>query len=214
MRQLFAQTSMRLVTQNVRGLTPEKLEMIIHTMKDRGIHAAALQEAWAAVPSGRDNNETDGFLIIWHGEIVRPCNRGRLGIVIILSPVARLAWEARGELMRKDRVGRVMTVDLALEGQRTLRLGSAYFPTTGTSSDERQAFYDEMTRYSADGEPRANTADVEAQKEGLCSDPSDAGPRGARDDGGPRARVPVDAAAGLTPAIKHTQKKIKKKNER
>ena len=55
MRQLYAQTSMRLVTQNVRGLTPEKLEMIIHTMKDRGIHAAALQEAWAAVPSGRDN---------------------------------------------------------------------------------------------------------------------------------------------------------------
>ena len=38
MRQLYAQTSMRLVTQNVRGLTPEKLEMIIHTMKDRGIN--------------------------------------------------------------------------------------------------------------------------------------------------------------------------------
>jgi exonuclease III len=174
MRQLYAQTSMRLVTQNVRGLTPEKLEMIIHIMKDRGIHAAALQEAWAAVPSGRDNDETDGFLIIWHGETVRPCNRGRLGIVIILSPVARLAWEARGELVRKDREGRVMTVDLALEGQRTLRLGSAYFPTTGASSDERQAFYDEMTRYSADGEPRANTADVEPQKEGFYSDPSDA----------------------------------------
>ena len=33
-----------------------------------------------------------------------------------------------------------MTVDLALEGQQTLRLGSAYFPTTGASSDERQAF--------------------------------------------------------------------------
>ena len=139
-------------------------------MKDRGIHAAALQEAWAAVPSGRDNDEIDGFLIIWHGETVRSCNRGRLGVVIILSPVARLAWEARGELVRKDRVGawagprgRVMTVDLALEGQRTLRLGSAYFPTTGASSDERQAFYDEMTRYSADGEPRANTADVEPQ---------------------------------------------------
>ena len=41
---------MRLVTQNVRGLTPEKLEMIIHTMKDRGIHAAALQETLAAAP--------------------------------------------------------------------------------------------------------------------------------------------------------------------
>ena len=63
-----------------------------------------------------------------------------LGVVIILSPVARLAWEARGELVRKDREGRVMTVDLALEGQRTLRLGSAYFPTTGASSDDRQAF--------------------------------------------------------------------------
>ena len=80
MRQLFAQTSMRFVTQNVRGLTPEKLDMIIHTIKHRGIHAAALQEAWAAVPSGRDNDETDDFLIIWHGETVRPCNRGRLGI--------------------------------------------------------------------------------------------------------------------------------------
>ena len=57
-----------------------------------------------------------------------------------------------------------MTVDLALEGQWTLRLGSAYFPATGASSDEQQAFYDEMTRYSAGGEPRANTADVEPQK--------------------------------------------------
>lgn len=76
--------------------------------------------------------------------------------------------------MRKDRVGRVMTVDLALEGQRTLRLGSAYFPTTVIFSDERQAFYDEMTRYSADGEPRANTADVEPQKERFYSHPSDA----------------------------------------
>ena len=39
-----------------------------------------------------------------------------------------------------------MTVDLALEGQWTLRLGSAYSPATGASSDERQAFNDEMTR--------------------------------------------------------------------
>ena len=88
--------------------------------------------------SGRDKDETDGFLLIWYGETVGPCNRDRLGVVIILSPVARLAWEARGELMRKDRVGRVTTVELALVGQRTLRLGSAYFPTTGASSDERQ----------------------------------------------------------------------------
>ena len=97
--------------------------MIIHTMKDRGIHAAALQETWAVVPSGRDNDETGDFLLIWHGETVRPCNRGRMGIVIIPSPVARLSWEAWGELVRKDREGRVMTVDLALEDQWTLRLG-------------------------------------------------------------------------------------------
>ena len=133
---------MRLVTQNVRGLTPEKLEMIIHTMKDRGIHAAALQETWAAVPPGRDNDEIDGFLVIRHGGAVRSCNRGRLGVVIILSPIARLAWEARGELVRKDREGRVMAVDLALEGHRTLRLGSACSPATGASSDEGQAYYD------------------------------------------------------------------------
>ena len=148
--------------------------MIVHIMKDQEIHAAALQEAWAVVPSRSDNDETDGFLITWHGETVRPCNRGRLEIVFILSPVARLAWEAMGELVRKDREGRVMTVDLALEGHRTLRLGSAYSPTTDASSDERQAFYDEMTRYSAGGEPRTNTADVGRQKECFYSDLSDA----------------------------------------
>jgi hypothetical protein len=128
--------------------------MIIHTMKDRGIHAAALQETWAAVPPGRDNDEIDGFLVIRHGETVRSCNRGRLGVVIILSPIARLAWEARGELVRKDREGRVMAVDLALEGHRTLRLGSACSPATGASSDEGQAFYDGVTRCSAGGGPR------------------------------------------------------------
>ena len=59
MRQLYAQTNMRLVTQNVRGLTNEKFEMVIRTMKDRGTHAA--QETWAAVPSGRSNEEIGGF---------------------------------------------------------------------------------------------------------------------------------------------------------
>ena len=67
-----------------------------------------------------------------------------------------------------------MTVDLALEGQWTLRLDSAHSPTTGASLDERQAFYDKMTRCSADSEPHANTADVEPQKEEFYSDPSDA----------------------------------------
>ena len=66
-----------------------------------------------------------------------------------------------------------MTVELALEGQRTLRLGSAYFPTTGASSNKRQAFYDEMARFLAGDEPRANSADVEPQKKRLYSDPSD-----------------------------------------
>ena len=57
---------MRLETKNVRGFTPEKLEMIIHTMEDRGIHAAALQKAWAAVSSGRDNelNQIKSNLIL------------------------------------------------------------------------------------------------------------------------------------------------------
>ena len=52
--------------------------------------------------------------------------------------------------------------------------GLGLLPNHRRPSDERQAFYDEMTRYSADGEPRANTADVEPQKEGFYSDPSDA----------------------------------------
>ena len=76
-----------------------------------------------------------------------------------------------------------MTVDLALEGQWTLRLGSAYFPTTGASLDEQQAFYDEMTRYSAGGEPRR-------VQEVVCIE---------------------GMSKGLTPTIKntYTQKKMK-----
>ena len=46
-----------------------------------------------------------------------------------------------GSLRRSlHREGRVMTMVLVLEDQWTLRLGSAYSPTTGASSDERQAF--------------------------------------------------------------------------
>ena len=58
-----------------------------------------------------------------------------------------------------------MTVDLALECQWTLRLGSAYFPAAGSSSDERQAFYDEITRYSAGRIPLT----LNARKEGSRS---------------------------------------------
>ena len=62
-----------------------------------------------------------------------------------------------------------------------------------------------MARYSAGGAPRANTADVEPQKEGLYSDPTDARPLGLQVTAQEAVCI-VGLSKGLRLAIKHTRK--------
>ena len=65
-----------------------------------------------------------------------------------------------------------MTVGLALEDQRTLRLSSAYSPTTGASSEERQAYIAKLRGVRR--KPCTNTTDIEPLNEVINLDPSDA----------------------------------------
>ena len=91
--QLLEKTSIKIVSQNVRGFTEEKMEVIIQNMKEKDVQVACIQETWRVTPTGREEETIDGFLIVHHGEKARSCNRGRLGVAIILNRKARKHWK-------------------------------------------------------------------------------------------------------------------------
>ena len=80
------------VTQNLRGLTTEKLEIIIKNMEDKAIDITVLQETWKVTPTGVAIEELGKFIIIHHGETHRTCRRGRRGVAIVLGQEAYRAW--------------------------------------------------------------------------------------------------------------------------
>ena len=78
---------------NVQGLSDEKSEEVVEHMKVRRIWVYVMQETWRV---GDFQQESGGFLCINHGFPVRRCNRGSGGVGFVLSPGARIAWEAAG----------------------------------------------------------------------------------------------------------------------
>jgi exonuclease III len=135
----------RLQGQNVRGLTPLKLEVTVQFMKDREILVSCLMETWRVTKDGVEFEELDGYLIIHHGESKQSGkNRARNGVAIILAPKAREAWEQGGSKVRHSANGRVLTVVLPLRANRTHTVGVAYSPVSSKSSAERQSFYDDI----------------------------------------------------------------------
>ena len=130
----------RLTGQNVRGLTTLKLEKLVQFMKEHRLLITCLMETWRVTKQGLEIKEIDGFLIIHHGETDKSCNRGRNGVAIILSPEARVAWEIGGSKESHGSNGWSLTVRIPLEGSRFLMVCSAYAPTSGQTSEIRQAF--------------------------------------------------------------------------
>ena len=57
-------SSVRFSSQNVRGLTDEKLEEIVRHMQSHGVMATCLMETWR---EGDDVLELHGFAVIQHG---------------------------------------------------------------------------------------------------------------------------------------------------
>jgi hypothetical protein len=135
----------RLTGQNVRGLTTLKLEKLVQFMKEQRLLITCLMETWRVTKQGLEIEEIDGFLIIHHGETAKSCNRGRNGVAIILSPEARVAWELGGSMEWHSSTGRALTVRIPVEGRKFLTVCSAYAPTSGQPSTDRQAFYDEVS---------------------------------------------------------------------
>ena len=86
-------SSVRFSSQNVRGLTDEKLEETVRNMQPHGVMARCLMETWR---EGDDVLDLHGFAVIQHGLPTRVCNRGSQGVAIVLSPEGRKAWEAAG----------------------------------------------------------------------------------------------------------------------
>ena len=140
-----AATAARLTGQNVRGLTHLKLEKLVQFMKERRLLATSLMETWRVTTEGWSTEELDGYLIIHHGETAKSCTRGRNGVAIILNPEARAAWELGGSWVRHSSNGRVLTVRLPIEGGKLLTVCSACAPTSGNTSEARQAFYDDVS---------------------------------------------------------------------
>jgi exonuclease III len=140
-----AATAARLTGHNVRGLTPLKLEKAVRFMKERRLLVSVQMETWIETPQGWTSKEIDGFLVIYHGETAKSCNRGRNGVAIILSPEARAAWELGGSWIRHSSNGRVLTVRLTIEGGKTFTVCGAYAPTSGNTSAARQSFYDDVS---------------------------------------------------------------------
>ena len=142
------------VTQNLRGITTEKLEIIIKNMEDRDIDITVLQETWKVTPTGVAIEELGKFIIIHHGETHRTCRRGRRGVAIVLGQEAYRAWIAADKRTHTDRDGRVLTIHLALDGDGTMVVGSAYAPTSGESTAARMCFYDDLSRCAGAGGPK------------------------------------------------------------
>lgn len=136
--------ALRLTGQNVRGLTNLKLEKTIQFMRSRDISVTCLVETWKVTPSGVEIQDLDGCLIIHHGESTKTCKRGRCGVAIILRKEARASFEHGGFKFRHSSNGRLLVADLALDGGKVFKVGAAYSPCSGQSSEERQAFYDDV----------------------------------------------------------------------
>lgn len=111
-----SRSATRLTGQNVRGLTPLKLEKAIQFMMDHRILITCLMETWHSTPHGCEVQEVGQHLVVHHGEKEKTCRRGRNGVAIILSPEARAAWEARGSKISYNGNGRLLMMLLAVEG--------------------------------------------------------------------------------------------------
>ena len=123
---------------NVRGLTDDKLEVLVSAMQARGIFAMTIQETWRR---GDFQEENQGFLFLNHGHAGTGHKKGQ-GVGVLLSPAAREAWRDAGSADPTTGYGgppgRLMSLRLDVsDGERprpktqTIQLASGYAPTTG-----------------------------------------------------------------------------------
>ena len=125
-------------SQNSRGLPCRKLEELLATMKEKNIFAWCVQETWRLKLEELDHHDT-GCITINHGLQEKDCRRGRLGVMIVLGPLAKAAYE-RGGCKNKTYGLRIVTVRLVLQDAKDkiikIKLVSAYAPTSSATEVE------------------------------------------------------------------------------
>jgi hypothetical protein len=118
------------------------MEELVAWLERTGVFAGGLQETWK---TGKTQEEHRGYVILNHGPVKKLCNRGSLGVAIVLSPEARKGWEEAGA--RIDYFGpRIIATRLNVldANGKTLVifLVSAYAPVGAASKEERRSYYD------------------------------------------------------------------------
>jgi exonuclease III len=132
-----------IASQNVRGLTEEKIETIRHNSNAGHFDVFCVQETWSQGSSITDYGK-DGTLISC-GEAQKSCKRGRSGAAIFLNDRAKNAWIAGGRIIKSDsKDGRVLSIELATSSNGSLSITSAYAPTSGEKSSLRSAFLENV----------------------------------------------------------------------
>jgi hypothetical protein len=126
-----------ILSQNLRGFNENKEEEFMLRMVQRNIWAACIHETWRI---GDNTWKKGGLTFINHGLSVKPCKRGTLGVVIVLSWETRKAWERAGSKILC--LGpRILATRLRIHGTSrrrplTLFLVSAYAPNSGKPQAE------------------------------------------------------------------------------
>ena len=85
-------------SKNVRGLSEEKFEDLIHQMQRGGAAARGIQETWRI---GNFTEENKDYTIIHNGPSKKPSRRGSLGVGIVLSKSGTKAWDAAARKREK-----------------------------------------------------------------------------------------------------------------
>ena len=162
---------LKLLSQNVRGLTPAKLEEILAYMFKQNIFAVCLQETWQSETETLDQG--NGLMSISHGVKREKGKRGTKGVMILLSARGKRAYERRGSIY-KTYGDRVLAVKLRVVDNHgsdiDITIIVAYAPTSGHSEEEREDFFMCMGEAYADvakGEIVVTGADMNASV-GTC----------------------------------------------
>ena len=103
-------------SQNVRGLCyRDKLQELLHTCRTQHAYVTAVQETWMLKTEQLDDQ---GWLLLTHGPDSKMCHRGSHGLMLVLSPKARLAWQAAGAEVDTSFGLRIMAIRLQLKDTR------------------------------------------------------------------------------------------------
>ena len=169
-RRSAVKDTVTIYSQNSRGLRTDKLEEVLATMKEKNIFAWCVQESWRIKMEQLDHHDT-GCLSINHGPDEKLCRRGSLGVMIILSPLAKAAYE-RGGCKKKVYGLRIVSVLLVMEDEKgktiKLRLVSAYAPTSNATDDKHDMFRGHLRQVVQDAQRQDEILIVGADINASC----------------------------------------------